>query len=304
MRLSEVNDEAIDGSGGRAAGAGAVSSNNGSGLMRSNRVLVALFVLGLSCLAPHAGAGEHAVGKSGDEPWKPLFNGRDLTGWYTLVGDKKDDDPQKIVQIHDGMIHMYKDTTAGTPAPFGYVATDREFENYDLRFEYRWGEKKFGDRVRAPRDAGLIYHFVGEDKIWPRGIECQVQEQDTGDIFTVLTRVSSTVAPRTQTYQSPQEGGAPITVGSGRTIARIRRSKMLEVAGWNKVEVRVRRGGATHVVNGQVNNRWTNLLQPDPADPARYLPLTRGKILLQAEGAEISYRNIEIRELPPGATQP
>jgi hypothetical protein len=234
----------------------------------------------------------------------PLFNGRDLTGWYTLVGDKKDEDPQKIVQVHDGMIHMYKDTTAGAPAPFGYVATVRQFETYDLRFEYRWGENKFGDRVRAPRDAGLIYHVVGADTIWPRGIECQVQERDTGDIFTVLTRVSSTVAPGTQTYQPPEAGGVPITVGGGQAIARIQRSKMLEVDGWNRVEVRVRRGGATHVVNGQVNNRWMDLLQPDPANPDRYVPLTRGRILLQAEGAEISYRNIEIRELPPGATQP
>jgi hypothetical protein len=249
-------------------------------------------------------AGETAAGRRDEGPWKPLFNGHDLRGWYLFVGDRKGDDPQKIVQVHDNLIHMYKDARADGPAPFGYVATEREFEDYDLRFEYRWGAKKFGDRATAPRDAGLIYHFVGEDKVWPRGVECQVQERDTGDIFTVWTRVSSTVAPRTQTYRSPEEGGVPITLGSGRDIARIQRSRMAEIGGWNRVEVRVRRGGATHIVNGQVNNRWTNLLQPDPADPERYVPLKKGKILLQAEGAEIFYRNIEIREISSAATQP
>ena len=272
--------------------------------MQSKPQLAALVILGLTGLAHHAGAGETVARKSGDGQWTPLFNGRDLAGWYTFVEGKKGEDPQKVVQVHDGMIHMYKDATAGAPAPFAYIATDREFENYDLRFEYRWGEKKFGDRVKAPRDAGLIYHFVGEDKIWPRGIECQVQEQDTGDIFAVWTRVSSTVAPGTQTYRSPEERGDPITVGSARDIARIQRSKMLEVGGWNKVEVRVRGGGATHIVNGQVNNRWTNLLQPDPGSSDRYIPLNKGKLLLQAEGAEIFYRNIEIRELPKAARQP
>jgi Domain of Unknown Function (DUF1080) len=273
--------------------------------MQSKPQVAALVILGLSGLAHHTGAGETTARKSEDGQWTPIFNGRDLAGWYTFVdGKKKGEDPQKVVQVHDGMIHMYKDATAGAPAPMAYVATDRQFENYDLRFEYRWGEKKFGDRAADPRDAGLIYHFVGEDKIWPRGIECQVQEQDTGDIFAVWTRVSSTVASGTQTYLSPEEGGVPISVGSSRDIARIQRSKMLEVGGWNKVEVRVRGGGATHIVNGQVNNRWTDLLQPDPGKSDRFIPLNKGKLLLQAEGAEIFYRNIEIRELPKAARQP
>jgi hypothetical protein len=158
------------------------------------------------------------------------------------------------------------------------------------------GEKKFGDRVNSKRDAGLIYHFVGEDKIWPRGIECQVQEQDTGDIFVVWARVTSTVAPRTHTYLPLEAGGVPVTVGSAGEITSIKKGRMLEVPGWNKVEVRVRGDHATHLVNGEINNAWTNLRQPDPANPGRYLPLTKGKILLQAEGAEVLYRNIEIRE--------
>lgn len=233
-----------------------------------------------------------------DAAWNSIFNGRNLKGWYVFVDGKKNDDPNRVVQVHDGVIHMYKDTPDKSPAPHAYIASEREYRNYDFRFEYRWGEKKFGNRVNAKRDAGLIYHFTGQDKIWPRGIECQVQEGDTGDIFVVWARVSSTVAKGTHTYRSAADGGVPVTIGSGNEIASITKSRTLEEPGWNKVEVRVRDDRATHLVNGQINNAWTELRQPDPNSPGRYIPLKQGRLLLQAEGAEVLYRNLEVRELP------
>lgn len=54
---------------------------------------------------------------------------------------------------------------------------------------------------------------------------------------------------------------------------------------------------AIHIVNGKVNNRGTAFMQPDPQNPKHTIPLNEGRILFQAEGAEIYYRNIEIRSL-------
>ncbi len=51
------------------------------------------------------------------------------------------------------------------------------------------------------------------------------------------------------------------------------------------------------IINGEINNRGTNIRRPDPTNPQRLIPLTKGRILLQAEGAEISYRKIEIKPL-------
>lgn len=258
-------------------------------------------LLGLGLLPTLASEHTHAVEplapERGESGWKPLFNGRDLSGWYTFVDGKRNHDPQAIVQVRDGVVHMYRDTPAGAPVPYAYIATEAEYEEYDFRFEYRWGVKKFGERVNAKRDAGLIYHFVGEDKIWPRGIECQVQEEDTGDIYVVLAQVSSTVAPGTRIYKAPGDGGVPVTIGGAKQIARIQKSRTLEKPEWNKVEVRVRRGAGTHLVNGEENAAWTDLRQPESASSERFVPLNRGRLLLQAEGAEIMYRNIEIREI-------
>ena len=61
--------------------------------------------------------------------------------------------------------------------------------------------------------------------------------------------------------------------------------------GWNTVDIIVRGDTATHLINGQANNRAYSLHTPGGA------PRTEGKILLQAEGAEVFYRNIQIRPL-------
>src|ERR1035441_6207251 len=109
-----------------------------------------------------------------DEPkerWVSLFNGRDLTGWYTFLQKHgKDRDPDHIIAIEDGTIHLYKDATERSDVVMGYIATEKEHGNYHLRFQYRWGTKKFQPRYALKRDAGLYYHLNGPDAVWPRGL--------------------------------------------------------------------------------------------------------------------------------------
>jgi hypothetical protein len=60
------------------------------------------------------------------------------------------------------------------------------------------------------------------------------------------------------------------------------------------VDVVVRGDSAVYLVNGQVNMRVTHAKKWDAAANG-WVKLDRGKILFQAEYAEISYRNIKIR---------
>jgi hypothetical protein len=39
-------------------------------------------------------------------------------------------------------------------------------------------------------------------------------------------------------------------------------------------------------------------MRQDENDPEKWIPLTGGKICLEAEGAEVWYRNIEVKEIP------
>ncbi len=250
--------------------------------------------------------------------WTPLFNGKDFSGWYIISGQgKRNEDPNHLFQIHDGMVHMYKDAEAGNKQPHGYIVTEKEYSNYHLRFQYKWGVKKFVPKMNAKKDCGLLYHVIGKDGVWPKSVECQIQEGDTGDIFTVSTRVTTTVDPGTTNlianlvtnvstgairtnfvsqpkFKESSEGGVLIVQGVGQGIRRVIRNPGNEVAGWNTVEVIVRGDSATHIINGKVNNKT---FQMEQMVDNKWIPLVKGKILLQQEGSEVFYRNIEIRML-------
>ena len=60
------------------------------------------------------------------------------------------------------------------------------------------------------------------------------------------------------------------------------------------MDVVVRGDSAVYLVNGQVNMRFTHMKKWDAVSNG-WARLDRGKILLQAEYAEISYRDIKIR---------
>jgi hypothetical protein len=258
-----------------------------------------------------------AFAEKKESGWTPLFNGKDFNGWYIISGQgKKNDDPKHLFQIHDGMVHMYKDAEDKSPQPNGYIITEKEYSNYHLRFEYKWGTKKFGGKVNAKRDAGLLYHVFGKDGVWPKSVECQIQEGDTGDIFTVNTRVTTTVDPmstnrianivtnaagvvRTNYSMQPffkdaSDGGVPIVQGVSDSIRRVHRNPENEKDGWNTVEVITRGDSSTYIINGKVNNK---ILHLENFVDGKWVPLTKGKILLQQEGAEVFYRNIEIKML-------
>jgi hypothetical protein len=137
-------------------------------------------VLAAICCSPHPIA---AAGPAGSDEWNPLFNGQNLDGWEIVIGNSRSDDPNHLVQVRDGVIHMYQDAPAGSAQPAGYLVTSKPFSDYHLRLEYKWGVKKFAPRMNSRRDAGLLYHIAGKEGVWPQCVECQIQENDTGDVF-------------------------------------------------------------------------------------------------------------------------
>ncbi len=234
-----------------------------------------------------------------DEGWTPLFNGRNLDGWYTwLPSTGKNNDPEKVFKAENGMLHILDIPVTGQKQEFGYIARPETFKNYHLRFEYLWGGKRFKPRHADKRDSGLLYHVVGKDKVWPRSIEFQVQEGDTGD-FWLLDGVTATTTVTTAATDTPeyQEGGEPYTTKPGSFVRLAKSDPYDTTTGWNQVEVIVTENEAVQIVNGQVNNRARDFTQPDPDDPDKLIPLNAGRIAFQAEGAEVYYRNIEIKPL-------
>ena len=140
--------------------------------------------------------------------WTQLLKGDTLDGWYSYLQDYgANNDPDEVFTLDDGLLQIYKNAKEGSKMPLGYIATVRQYENYRLSLEFKWGKKKFAPRADKPRDSGLLYHFVGKDNVWPLSTECQIMEGDTGTIYTVGTTVTTTVDPATGAYKKTAEGG-------------------------------------------------------------------------------------------------
>ncbi len=248
-----------------------------------------------------------AVGST-DEPtkegWVALFNGRDLTGWYTFLQKHgKDRDPDHVIAIEDGAIHLYKDATERDNVVMGYIATEKEYGNYHLRFQYRWGTKKFQPRYALKRDAGLYYHLNGPDAVWPRGLQYQIQQTDVGDLLALFGfALDSSIDPKTSadeqsTFQTREKGGQDHVLGGKGIGYQKRLPGDIEIEGWNTIEVITKGDTTVHMLNGHVVNEGRNIRFTDPEKPGTTQPVTRGRIALEIEAAEIYFRKVEIREL-------
>ena len=221
------------------------------------------------------------TGSRASEGWTDLFNGKDLSGWYTFLQKHgKNHDPDGVITIDDGVIHLYKQAAEGSTVVMGYIATEQEYGDYHLRFQYRWGQKKFQPRYALKRDAGLYYHITGPDAVWPRALQFQIEQTNVGDLIALHgMELDTWIDPATRaaemaTYQDPGHGGQPRVLGGKGIAYQKRLPGNIEVEGWNTVEVIARGETTVHRLNGQVVNQGKNIrfLPPEPgARPGHWL---------------------------------
>ena len=196
-----------------------------------------------------------------------LFNGKDLSGWSIFLNHKDkavepQADPRGVFKVQDGAIHI-------SGEEFGCLTTKAEYADYRLRLEVKWGDKKWPprDQPKTQRDSGILVHCVGPEKVWMKSIECQIQERDFGDFYMV--------------------DGTTLEAGGKVQKGRVVRTKDMEKPNgeWNVVEMICDGDSITNIVNGEVVNKGTKA------------SVTKGRILLQSEGAEVFYRNITLTPL-------
>jgi hypothetical protein len=263
------------------------------------------------------------------EKWTYLFNNKDLKNWDTWLAIPHSswevkDNPRdssgnytKPIGLNQDPFHVFTVSNIDGAAAihisgqgFGALTTKDEYENFHLSVDYKWGEKKWPPRDKQKRDSGILYYCVGEHGAgggsWMQSQECQVQEGDTGDYWSVGGAIADVKCLPTTTTDcvdcviySPN--GTMKIIGKdfdGKTWNTLRCLKSATnekpLGSWNHVDVYAYQGRSVHVVNGTTvmvieNSRHT----VDGKD----VPLTKGKIQLQTEGAEIYYRDVKIRKI-------
>jgi hypothetical protein len=205
--------------------------------------------------------GPGGTGGDKDEGWIKLFNGKDFSGWKKFLDPKKKADPDQIWKVEGDTIYCEGSVN-------GYLITEKEYENYVLKVQWRWGEKV----TRPPRNSGVFVHVTGPDKIWPKAVEAQLMADHAGD-FWLVDGFKLTVDPK---RQDPK---------IARHYYRMKDHVEKKVGDWNQYEITCKDGMIKLVINGELVNEGA------------HAEITKGKILLQSEGAEIYFRNVELKHL-------
>jgi len=236
---------------------------------------------------------------------KQLFNGSNLKGWDIFIGKpiegfedlKEKASPESIYSVVD-MEGQKVIRISGEV--FASLATKKEYGNYHLHLEFKWGDKIYGKR-----NSGLLYHSFGNFGAafgtWMTNIEHQLMHDCLGDTYLMNNTYCETEVIKTDDgkFRYKKRGtiekfGEPYN-GRGITKATDAEKPLGE---WNTVDLYCFGSTSVHVVNGTVvmiNRNCSKI------EDGKLVPLTKGKIQIQSEGAELFVRKVEIekiREIP------
>src|SRR3569623_1161580 len=101
--------------------------------------------------------------------WKQLYNGKDLTGWDTYIGPNLEDKGKPITDHHIGLNndprHVFTIVNENSEnlirisgENWGAISTKKEYENYHLQLQFKWGALTWGQKKSKKKDSGLLYH--------------------------------------------------------------------------------------------------------------------------------------------------
>lgn len=214
-----------------------------------------------------------------DSGWITLFDGKSTNGWHSYGKTSA----AKSWKIDNGALHLNAAAKKGYQTEEGGdLVTNGEFENFDLKLEWKIAEKG---------NSGIIF-YVHEDpkysETWNTGLEMQVLDNGTptrlghddgrlythraGDLYDLLAAKDGLVKP---------------------------------LGEWNQVEIICNKGKLDFYMNGVHslsttlwNDTWKKMIAISKfRDMPSFGTYKKGKIALQDHGNEVWYRNIKIKKL-------
>jgi hypothetical protein len=202
-----------------------------------------------------------------------LFNGTDLAGWTPVVParDADPNGPPSFI-VRDGKL-----VSLGKPE--GHLLTVGRYRDYRLEVEYRFAGK--------PGNCGVLIHASTPRalyKMFPKSIEVQLMSGNAGDFWVIQEDIRvENMETRRPRRGTEKWGGAE---GDARRVLNLTDASEKPLGEWNNLVVEARGRAITVWVNGDLVNNGVDA------------SVDQGRIALQAEGAEVEFRKVEIGPLP------
>lgn len=202
----------------------------------------------------------------------PLFNGRDMTGWVRV------NCAEDTFTARDGMI-------VDTGLPIGVMRSARMYENFIL--EYEWRHMKSGG------NSGCFAWSDGLPQVggpFPRGIEVQVLDPGYGVQHKGHNEWFTTHGDLFPVRGATMTPTGRISKNGHRSFPSEDRTKPSPE--WNHYRVVANAGELRLSVNGKEVTVGKDCVP------------RKGYLSLEAEGSEVHFRNLRIKELPTTNTPP
>lgn len=201
------------------------------------------------------------------QPSIPLFNGTNLEGWHIDVPEM-DTVP---TAINPFVIRGGNLVSLGTPR--GHLITDKTYKNYRLVVEYRF--------PGTPGNCGVLVHASTPRVLYgmfPKSIEVQMEHENAGDFWCI--QMDITTENMLERRGPKEEWG--VVDGKKRRIKNLTEGSEKPLGEWNTMIVECLKDEIKVWVNGDFVNYGYNTDE------------NSGQIALQAEGAEVEFRKIDI----------
>jgi len=196
-----------------------------------------------------------------------LFNGKNLEGWHMDVPAMDSiPDINKPFVVRDGNL-----VSLGEPR--GHLITDAAYKNYRLEVEYRFpGE---------PGNCGILVHVSTPRflyKMFPKSIEVQMEYNNAGDFWAIGEDIT---CDNMVERRGPKDTWG-VTEGTNRRIKNLTDDSENELGQWNTMVIECHNNTIKVWVNGDLVNYGYNATA------------SSGQIAVQAEGAEVEFRKLEL----------
>jgi len=230
--------------------------------------------------------------------WKPLFNGKDLSGWtMKIVGHEAGKNFGNTFRVADGILSIrYDQYENNFNSRFGALYYNKVFTNYRLRVEYRFtGELTQGAPSWGYRDSGVQYHAqspasMALNQPFPVSLEYNLHGGNGKDDRPVGEICANGI--------TVEINGAKNT--SYCTAATVK--KTFHGDQWVTLEIDVKDSVITHIVNGEEILRYKNPRYNATHELGKTFikngkdRVTEGYVSLQSNSHPIDFRKIEIIE--------
>ncbi|MDE0961466.1 MAG: DUF1080 domain-containing protein [Planctomycetota bacterium] len=204
-----------------------------------------------------------------------LFDGETLGGWYTDIPDA--DDGAEVAPsfvARDGLL-----VSQGNPQ--GHLITQDSYSNYQLVVEYRW--------AGPPGNCGVLVHASTPRRLYemfPQSIECQLFDGNAGDFWCIGENIE--VDNMTLRRGNPDAWG--VEENHRRRILNLTDDSENPPGEWNQMVIQCRDDNIVVWVNGDLVNHGYNCTARS------------GQIAIQAEGAIVEFRRLDLSALPAEET--